>query len=134
MLSATALEVETGNIVSVTIKRDNGDLDVDQIIKENQFEQEKNYKSKGKYDAKIQLEQYIEQTKDAISNREKLANKLELKDKFKIREIISSAEVWLIANENKSNKDEMEEQLKSIMKDCDPILAKYYKQHSGNKY
>jgi hypothetical protein len=35
MLSATALEVETGNIVSVTIKRDNGDLDVDQIIKEN---------------------------------------------------------------------------------------------------
>jgi molecular chaperone DnaK (HSP70) len=73
------------------------------------------------------LEQYIEQTKDAISNREKLANKLELKDKFKIREIISRAEVWLIANENKSNKDEMERQLKSIMKDCDPILAKYYK-------
>ena len=52
MLSATALETGTGNIVTVTIKRDNGDLDVDQIIKEASIENNKNQKFKGKSDAK----------------------------------------------------------------------------------
>jgi hypothetical protein len=57
------------------------------------------------------MEKYIEKIKDAISNSEKLANKLELKEKFKIRNIISSAEDWLIDNENKVSKDEIEEKL-----------------------
>ena len=52
MLSATALETKTGNIVTVTIKRDNGDLDVDQIIKEASIENNKNQRFKGKSDAK----------------------------------------------------------------------------------
>lgn len=52
MLSATALEVGTGNIVTVIIKRDNGDLDVDEIIKEASIYNNKNQKFKGKNDAK----------------------------------------------------------------------------------
>jgi hypothetical protein len=52
MISATALEAGTGNIVTVTIKRDNGDLDVDEIIKEASISNNKNQKFKGKNDAK----------------------------------------------------------------------------------
>jgi hypothetical protein len=53
MLSVTALETATGNVMTVTIKRDNGDLDVDTILKETSFENNKNKKFKGKTDAKI---------------------------------------------------------------------------------
>jgi hypothetical protein len=57
------------------------------------------------------LEKYSERTKDAISNSEKLANKLELMEKIEIRTILSNAEDWLIDNENKVSKDEIEEKV-----------------------
>ncbi len=57
------------------------------------------------------MEKYIELTLDAISNSEKLANKLELKEKMEIRTILYSAEDWLIDNENKVTKDEIEEKV-----------------------
>ena len=42
MLRVTALETASGNIMMVTIKRDNGDLDVDKILKETSIENNKN--------------------------------------------------------------------------------------------
>jgi molecular chaperone DnaK (HSP70) len=53
MLSVTALETATGNIMTITIKRDNGDLDVEKILKETSIENNKNKKFKGKSYSKI---------------------------------------------------------------------------------
>ena len=53
MLSVTALETASGNKMTVTIKRDNGDLDVDKILKETSIENNENKNIKDKNYSKL---------------------------------------------------------------------------------
>lgn len=52
MLSASALDRGSGNRVSVKIKRDNGDLDLDKIIKEGKLNAEEDKKVRLKQEAR----------------------------------------------------------------------------------
>ena len=56
MLSVTAIDSKTGRSKSVTIKRDNGELDVEKIIQENLKNADKDKAVKDKYEARLLLE------------------------------------------------------------------------------
>ena len=69
--------------------------------------------------------------KATIEDKDKLAEKLESDDKYKIREALDEASNWLKSNEEDGSKDDFEEQLKSVQRVCDPIIAKVYQKFGG---
>jgi heat shock protein 5 len=68
-----------------------------------------------------------------IEDRDKLADKLEKHDKNTIRDALDEAESWLRSNEETAAKEDFEDQLKTVQKACDPIIAKLYQKFGGQK-
>jgi heat shock protein 5 len=71
--------------------------------------------------------------KQTIEDRDKLADKLESGDKSTIRDALDEASSWLGKHEEDGTKEEFEQQLKSVQKACDPIIAKVYQKFGGNQ-
>lgn len=71
--------------------------------------------------------------KQTIDDRDKLADKLESGDKSTIRDALDEAASWLRSHEEDGTKEEFEQQLKTVQKACDPIIAKVYQKFGGNQ-
>ena len=136
ILSVTAKERGTGKTESITITNDKGRLskeEIDNMIRDSEKNAEQDRILKEKHEAKQSLDQYIYTMKQTIDDRDKLADKLESDDKSSIRDALDEASNWLRSHEEDGTKEEFEQQLKSVQKVCDPIIAKVYQKFGGNQ-
>jgi len=90
---------------------------------------------KDKINAKNSLEHYLYTMRNTIEDKEKLADKIDPEDKKSIKEALDESQDWLNDHED-AEKEDFEEQLKTVQSVCDPIIKKLYQQHgqAGGDY
>lgn len=133
ILTVSAHEQGTGKSESISITNDKGRLtkeEIERMVADAEKFADEDKLIKEKIDARHQLENYIYQMRNQIEDSEKLADKIDDDDKNSIGEALSEAQDWLSANDD-ADREDLEAQLKSLQKVCDPIVAKVYQAQGG---
>ena len=125
MLNVSAVEKGTGKTNKITITNDKGRLskeDIENMVKEAEKFKEQDEKNKERIDAKNELENFCYQMKSTI-NKEGIT--LDDVEKTKINNVIEKTQEWLENNQSASA-DEFKEQMETVSKVCNPIIAAMY--------
>ncbi|CAI6363502.1 unnamed protein product [Macrosiphum euphorbiae] len=125
ILNVSAKEISTGKSERITIKNDKGRLskeDIDKMLKEAEMYRQEDEKQKERVTARNQLESYAFSVKQAI---EEAGSKLPETDKKTILESCKAVITWLETN-TLADKDEFEDKLKDLQKECSPIMTKLH--------
>jgi L1 cell adhesion molecule like protein len=125
ILNVSAKEISTGKSERITIKNDKGRLskeDIDKMLKEAEMYRQEDEKQKERITARNQLESYAFSVKQAV---EEAGAKLSETDKKTTLEKCKSVITWLETN-TLADKDEFEDKLKDLQKECSPIMTKLH--------
>eukprot|EP01114_Cavostelium_apophysatum_P012076 TRINITY_DN267_c0_g1_i1.p1 TRINITY_DN267_c0_g1~~TRINITY_DN267_c0_g1_i1.p1 ORF type:complete len:660 (-),score=250.59 TRINITY_DN267_c0_g1_i1:668-2647(-) len=128
ILNVGAEDKGTGKREQITITNDKGRLtkeEIERMIKEADAAAEDDKKARERVEAKNQLENYIYQIKNIINDEEKLKDKLSEDDKSTLETAIGEALSWVESNQA-AEKDEFDEQYKTLEKIAQPIFSKFY--------
>ncbi|XP_044257741.1 heat shock 70 kDa protein cognate 2-like [Tribolium madens] len=131
ILNVSAKDTSTGKSERITITNDKGRLskaDIDKMLAEAEKYKAEDDKQKERIAARNQLEGYIFSVKQA--GEDAPADKLTEDEKKTIREKCSAALSWLDSNQL-AEKEEFEDKLKELQKDCSPIMMKLHQGAQG---
>jgi len=133
ILNVAAQDKGTGVKEQITITNDKGRLsqeDIARMVKEAEEAAEDDKKVKSRVEAKNSLENYVYQIKNIINDEEKLANKLSPEDKETLENAIKDSLQWIEENPT-AEKQDYDEQYKSLEKIVQPIFTKFYQGAGG---
>ncbi|XP_025404836.1 heat shock protein 70 B2-like [Sipha flava] len=125
ILNVSAKEISTGKSERITIKNDKGRLskeDIDKMLKEAEMYRQEDEKQKERVSARNQLESYVFSVKQAV---EEAGTKLSETDKKATLERCKAVITWLETN-TLADKDEFDDKLKDLQKECSPIMTKLH--------
>nr|CAD7392789.1 unnamed protein product [Timema cristinae] len=129
ILNVTAKECGTGHSQNITIRNDKGRLsraEIDRMLAEAEKYKEEDDKQRERVKARNELESYVFNVKQAV---EESGSKLSEADKSQVRSVCSSVVQWL-DNNTLAEKEEFEDRLKEVQKQCSPIMSKLYQGQS----
>nr|CAD7438251.1 unnamed protein product [Timema bartmani] len=129
ILNVTAKECGTGHSQNITIRNDKGRLsraEIDRMLAEAEKYKEEDDKQRERVKARNELESYVFNVKQAV---EESGSKLSETDKSQVRSVCSSVVQWL-DNNTLAEKEEFEDRLKEVQKQCSPIMSKLYQGQS----
>nr|CAD7597731.1 unnamed protein product [Timema genevievae] len=129
ILNVTAKECGTGHSQNITIRNDKGRLsraEIDRMLAEAEKYKEEDDKQRERVKARNELESYVFNVKQAV---EESRSKLSETDKSQVRSVCSSVVQWL-DNNTLAEKEEFEDRLKEVQKQCSPIMSKLYQGQS----
>merc|ERR1711907_373208 len=127
ILNVAAEDKGTGKSEKITITQEKGRLsqeDIDRMVQEAEEFAEDDKKVKERIDARNALEGYSYSIRNTIED-EKLQDKIDEADKETIQEALKETTDWLDDNQN-ADKEDFEEQQKSLEEKCTPIMSKFY--------
>jgi len=130
ILSVSAEDKGTGNKEQITITNDKGRFsedDIARMVKEAEDAAEDDKKLRQRVEAKNQLENYAYQIRNTLNDEEKVKDKITDDEKSTIEAAIKEAIDWVEENPQ-AEKDEYDEQYKTLEKVVQPIFAKFYSQ------
>ncbi|XP_050304050.1 heat shock 70 kDa protein cognate 2-like [Anthonomus grandis grandis] len=124
ILNVSAKDASTGKSEKITITNDKGRLskaEIDKMLADAEKYAAEDAKQKERIAARNQLEGYIFSAKQAVESSDKLTED----DKKLVEDKCSTALQWLDSNQL-AEKDEYEDKLKELQKDCQPIMMKLH--------
>jgi len=133
ILNVAAEDKGTGTKEQITITNDKGRLsqeDIERMVKEAEDAAEEDKAAKSRVEARNQLENYAYQIRNSINDNEKLGDKISSDDRETIDAAIKVALEFLEQNPM-ADKDEYDEQYKTLEKVVQPIFSKLYGQAGG---
>ncbi|ERL87662.1 hypothetical protein D910_05052 [Dendroctonus ponderosae] len=116
----------TGRSEKITITNDKGRLskaEIDKMLADAEKYAAEDDKQKLKITARNQLEGYIFSAKQAVENAS--SDKLTEDDKKLVQDKTSAALQWLDSNQL-AEKDEFDDKLKELQRDCQPVMMKLH--------
>lgn len=125
ILNVSAKDSSTGKLERITISNDKGRLskeDIDRMLSDAEKYKNEDEKQRERITAKNQLEGYCFSAKQAT---EDAGSKLSDADKKTVVEKCTAALRWLDSN-NLAEKEEFEDKLKELQKECAPIMTKLH--------
>lgn len=131
ILNVSAKDMSTGKSEKITITNDKGRLskeDIDRMLSEAEKYKAEDEKQKEKISARNQLEGYIFSAKQAVEDAP--SDKLSEDDKKIVRDKCAEVLSWLDSNQL-AEKDEFEDKLKELQKECSPIMMKLHQGAQG---
>lgn len=131
ILNVSAKDSNSGRSERITITNDKGRLskeDIDRMLNEAEKYKAEDDKQRERVTARNQLESYIFSAKQAVE--EASSDKLSDPDKKVVQDKCSDVLKWLDANQL-AEKDEFEDKLKNLQKDCQPIMMKLHQGGGG---
>lgn len=126
ILNVSAKDSSTGRSEKITISNDKGRLskaEIDKMLADAEKYAAEDEKQKEKIASRNQLEGYIFSAKQAVENAP--ADKLSEDDKKLVQDKCSAALQWLDGNQL-AEKDEFEDRLKELQRECQPIMMKLH--------
>lgn len=126
ILNVSAKDSNSGRLERITITNDKGRLskeDIDRMLNEAEKYKAEDDIQRDRVTARNHLESYIFSAKQAVE--ESSADKLTDSDKKVVQDKCSDVLKWLDANQL-AEKEEFEDKLKSLQKDCQPIMMKLH--------
>nr|ANA11230.1 heat shock protein 70 [Dastarcus helophoroides] len=133
ILNVSAKDSSTGRSEKITITNDKGRLskaDIDRMLEEAEKYRNEDEKQRERITARNQLEGYIFSVKQAAEDAP--SDRLPEEDKKFVADKCSSALTWLDANQL-AEKDEFEDKLKELQKECSPVMMKLHQGAAGSK-
>jgi len=133
IMNVAAEEKGTGNKQQITITNEKGRLsqeDIERMVREAEEAAEEDKAAKSRVEARNQLENYAYQIRNTINDNEKLADKVSADDRQALENGIKEALEFLEQNPM-ADKDEYDEQYKTLEKIAQPIFSKLYGQSGG---
>lgn len=131
ILNVSAKDMSTGKSEKITITNDKGRLskeDIDRMLSEAEKYKAEDEKQKEKISARNQLEGYIFSAKQAVDDAP--SDKLSEDDKKIVKDKCAEVLSWLDSNQL-AEKDEFEDKLKELQKECSPIMMKLHQGAQG---
>jgi heat shock protein 5 len=128
ILNVAAEDKGTGTKEQIVITNDKGRLsqeDIARMVKEAEDAAEEDKAAKARVEARNQLENYAYQIRNTINDNEKVGDKISADDKEKLEAAIKVALEFLEQNPT-ADKDEYDEQYKTLEKVVQPIFSKLY--------
>nr|AXU24970.1 heat shock protein 70-4 [Tytthus chinensis] len=125
ILNVSAKDSSTGKSERITISNDKGRLskeEIDRMLSEAEKYKDEDEKQRERITAKNQLEGYCFSAKQAA---EEAGTKLPEADKKTVIDKCTAALSWLDSN-SLAEKDEFEDKLKELQKECAPIMSKLH--------
>nr|URW69979.1 heat shock protein [Bemisia tabaci] len=127
ILNVSAKDNSSGKMERITIKNDKGRLskeDIEKMLADAEKYKHEDEKQKERVTARNQLEGYTFNVKQAV---EEAGSKLSETDKKAVLDKCSAVLTWLDTN-SLAEKEEYEEKLKDLQKDCAPVMTKLHQQ------
>ncbi|KAK5645797.1 hypothetical protein RI129_004261 [Pyrocoelia pectoralis] len=131
ILNVSAKDSSTGKSERITITNDKGRLskdEIDRMLSEADKYKAEDEKQRERVTARNQLESYIFSAKQAAEDAP--SDKLSEEDKKLVREKCSEVLNWLDGNQL-AEKEEFEDKLKQLQKDCNPVMMKLHQGAQG---
>lgn len=125
ILNVSAKDSGTGKSEKITIKNDKGRLskeEIERMLAEAEKYRNEDEKQRERVAARNQLESYTFSVKQAV---EEAGSKLSEDDKKKATDKCAAVLSWL-DNNTLAEKDEYEDKLKEMQKECSPIMVKLH--------
>lgn len=125
ILNVSAKDSGTGKSEKITIKNDKGRLskeEIERMLAEAEKYRNEDEKQRERVTARNQLESYTFSVKQAV---EEAGSKLPEDDKKKATDKCAAVLSWL-DNNTLAEKDEYEDKLKEMQKECSPIMVKLH--------
>lgn len=125
ILNVSAKDISTGKSEKITISNDKGRLsksEIDKMLSDAEKYKAEDDRQRERVSARNQLESYCFSVKQAA---EDAGTKLSDEDKKTITDQCSSALSWLDSN-SLAEKEEFEDKLKELQKNCSPIMTKLH--------
>jgi heat shock protein 5 len=132
ILNVAAEDKGTGSKEQITITNDKGRLskeEIERMVREAEDAADEDKAAKQRVEARNQLENYAYQVRNSI-NDEKFADKISADDKETLESAIKVALDFLEQNPM-ADKDEYDEQYKTLEKIVQPVFTKLYGQSGG---
>jgi len=133
ILNVAAEDKGTGSREQITITNDKGRLsqeDIERMVREAEDAAEEDKAAKGRVESRNQLENYAYQIRNSINDNEKLGDKISSDDRETLEAAIKVALEFLEQNPM-ADKDEYDEQYKTLEKIVQPIFSKLYQNSGG---
>jgi len=133
ILNVAAEDKGTGSKEQITITNDKGRLsqeDIDRMVREAEDAAEEDKAAKSRVEARNQLENYAYQIRNSINDNEKLGDKISEDDRDTLEKAIKVALEFLEQNPM-ADKDEYDDQYKTLEKIVQPIFSKLYEKSGG---
>nr|QIQ19555.1 heat shock protein 70-5 [Sogatella furcifera] len=130
ILNVSAKDSSTGKSEKITIQNDKGRLskeEIDRMLKEADKYRAEDDKLRERVAARNQLESYAFSVKQAA---EDAGTKLSDAEKKQVQDKCAAALAWLEGN-TQAEKDEFEDKLKELQKECSPIMTKMHQGAQG---
>ncbi|XP_075984063.1 major heat shock 70 kDa protein Ab-like [Anticarsia gemmatalis] len=132
ILNVSAKENSTGKSKNIVIKNDKGRLsqaDIDRMLSDADKYKDEDNRQRERVVARNKLESYVFAVKQALSDA---GRKLTESEKSKARQKCDEVLSWLESN-SLAEKDEYEDKLKQVTRDCSPLMKKLHgsKSHEG---
>lgn len=130
ILNVSAKDSGTGKSEKITIKNDKGRLskeEIERMLAEAEKYRNEDEKQRERVAARNQLESYTFSVKQAV---EEAGSKLAEDEKKKATEKCAAVLSWL-DNNTLAEKDEYEDKLKELQKECSPIMVKLHQGGQG---
>ncbi|KAF5301564.1 hypothetical protein FQR65_LT08869 [Abscondita terminalis] len=133
ILNVSAKDSSTGKSERITITNDKGRLskdEIDRMLSEAEKYRAEDEKQRERIIARNQLESYIFSAKQAAEDAS--SDKLSESDKKLVQDKCSDVLRWLDGNQL-AEKEEFDDKLKSLQKDCSPIMMKLHQGQGQNQ-
>jgi len=133
ILNVAAEDKGTGVKEQITITNDKGRLsqeEIDRMVREAEDAAEEDKAAKQKVEARNQLENYAYQIRNSLNDEQGAGGKVSEDDKETLEKAIKDALEFLEQNPT-ADKDEYDEQYKTLEKIVQPIFSKLYGQGGG---
>eukprot|EP00916_Digyalum_oweni_P010994 GHVL01018269.1.p1 GENE.GHVL01018269.1~~GHVL01018269.1.p1 ORF type:complete len:529 (+),score=54.14 GHVL01018269.1:268-1854(+) len=115
---------------NITIKNDKGRLskeDIDRMVNEAEKYREADDKQRQRVDSRNKLEAYVFSVRQAVNDA---GDKLSSEDKDSVNKLCEETISWLDSN-SLADKEEFEDKLQEVQKQCSPLMAKLHGQGQG---
>eukprot|EP01096_Ripella_sp_DP13-Kostka_P006967 TRINITY_DN251_c0_g1_i1.p1 TRINITY_DN251_c0_g1~~TRINITY_DN251_c0_g1_i1.p1 ORF type:complete len:658 (+),score=407.54 TRINITY_DN251_c0_g1_i1:286-2259(+) len=132
ILNVQATDKGTGKKEQITITSDKDRLspeDIERMVREAEEASEEDKRIRETVESRNSLENYAYQIRNAISDEEKVATVISEDEKNTIESALNSTLEWLEENAQ-ADKEEFDEQRKSLEKVVQPIFSKLYQQRA----
>ena len=133
VLNVSAEDKGRGESQSITITNDKGRLtpeDIERMVQEAEAMADADKAAKDKIEARNSLESMCYSLKNTVNDSDKFGDKISTEDKEAIEEVVEAALEWLEENDS-AEKEEFDEQIKTIEAVSNPIMQKLYSEHGS---
>ena len=131
IMTVTAQDKSTGKSSHVTIKNDKGRLskeDIDRMVNDAEKYRDEDEKQRQRVEARNKLEAYVFSVRQALSDA---GDKLSSEDRNQANKVCEDTLSWLDSN-SLAEKEEFEDKLQEVQKQCSPLMAKLHGQGSNS--